>query len=364
MTLGGSIGSFAARSTARLTAALQRLRRPPVRAVILLYHRIAALDVDPWGLAVTPEHFAEHLEGLKRIAVPVPINQLDRSLAAAGAKRLVAAVTFDDGYADNLHAAIPCLERFDVPATFFTTAGLIEGGGEFWWDTLARIVFATSGLADAADGLGTDSLIQNVRSVQTDGDRSSPRDRTVRDSSWRAWEAPTTAEQARYLEWYGRLRDAGEDDRARMLEELAGQCGALSPAAPRRQVLDAGELARLARHPLAEIGAHSLTHAALAGLSLPAQRTEIVRGKAVLEQVTGRSVSSFAYPFGHSGDFTAETVALVRSAGYERACTAMAGVVEPDGDAFLLPRLGIPDGDGAAFERMVNGLLARVPQRT
>ena len=122
-------------------------------------------------------------------------------------------------------------------------------------------------------------------------------------------------------------------------------------------MLDAEELAALGRHRLAEIGAHTLTHATLASLSVDAQRREIEGAKALIERVIGRRVASFAYPFGKKGDFTHETTALVREAGYLRACTATAGTVGSDGDPYLLPRLGVPDGDGNALERMMNGLL-------
>src|SRR5690606_2172259 len=46
-------------------------------------------------------------------------------------------VTFDDGYSDNLHTALPLLERFAVPATVFVVSGRL--GTEPWWDRLARL---------------------------------------------------------------------------------------------------------------------------------------------------------------------------------------------------------------------------------
>ena len=54
--------------------------------------------------------------------------------------QLSVAVTFDDGYADNLYEAARLLKRYDTPATFFITTGYIGTGYEFWWDELERIV--------------------------------------------------------------------------------------------------------------------------------------------------------------------------------------------------------------------------------
>lgn len=44
------------------------------------------------------------------------------------------AITFDDGYADNLHNALPILEEHNVPATIFITAGYVGQNKSFYWD--------------------------------------------------------------------------------------------------------------------------------------------------------------------------------------------------------------------------------------
>ena len=45
------------------------------RAIILLYHRVATLLQDPQCIAVTPEHFAEHLEILRKYGSTVLVTR-------------------------------------------------------------------------------------------------------------------------------------------------------------------------------------------------------------------------------------------------------------------------------------------------
>jgi peptidoglycan/xylan/chitin deacetylase (PgdA/CDA1 family) len=104
----------------------------------------------------------------------------------------------------------------------------------------------------------------------------------------------------------------------------------------------------LARSPLIEVGAHSVTHPVLPNLPLPAQREEITRSKAELEAMTGEPVQGFAYPHGR---YTADAVGLVREAGFRYACAVRP---QPDGpDPFLLPRVPVGDWDGDTFDRML-----------
>jgi peptidoglycan/xylan/chitin deacetylase (PgdA/CDA1 family) len=93
------------------------------RAVILLYHRVTELAADPQLLSVSPQHFAEHLDVIRKVGLPMPLKSLWQAGRRERSSKCDVIVTFDDGYADNLYNAKPLLESHDVPATVFVTTG-------------------------------------------------------------------------------------------------------------------------------------------------------------------------------------------------------------------------------------------------
>ena len=107
------------------------LRRPPL---VLLYHRIAELAHDPWGIAVTPERFEKQLRFLKLFFRPVPLMTLLETARTGRASGMVS-LTFDDGYADLVEAE-RLLAKHRVPATLFLSSGPIVDGTGFWWDMI------------------------------------------------------------------------------------------------------------------------------------------------------------------------------------------------------------------------------------
>jgi peptidoglycan/xylan/chitin deacetylase (PgdA/CDA1 family) len=148
------------------------------------------------------------------------------------------------------------------------------------------------------------------------------------------------------------LTPARRDD---AVERIAAACGVAADDGCRP--LSSNELRELDRHPSVEIGAHTASHPVLAELEHEEQRGEILGGKRDLERMLGHPVQLFSYPHGQTQDFTPETVELVRDSGFSLACSAVGGLVTGDSDVYRLPRVAIPDWDGATFDRRLEELL-------
>ena len=328
------------RRAARLVIASVRRR-----GLILLYHRVAVVPTDPWTLCVRPRHFAEQLEVLRERCRPMSFEDADAALARGELPPKAVVVTFDDGYADNLHNAKPLLERYGIPATFFLATEYIGQDREFWWDELQRLLLQPDTLPNTLRlCVGGNLYAWNLGHVAQCGEDSGEGQR-----GWRAWEDPPSVRHAAYHAIWQLLHRMPADRRRAVLEELAVWAGAQPHGRPGHRALSLNEVSTLAHGGLVEIGAHGVSHSALSALPIARQWDEVARSKARLEEVIGRPVTSFAYPFGRRRDYTAETVVLVRAAGYTRACSNFVGTIGRQTDRFQLPRLHVEDWDGNQF---------------
>ena len=127
---------------ARFRSLVKRLRTPRPQGVILLYHRVASGLADPWRLCVSPEHFAEQLDVVASSWQPLALHDLAREEGTRSGS-LPVAITFDDGYADNLQVAAPLLAERGLPASFFIVSGTIGSGRELPSTICITSVFAS-----------------------------------------------------------------------------------------------------------------------------------------------------------------------------------------------------------------------------
>lgn len=93
---------------------------------VLVYHTISApIEAMPADADISPKRFETQLRWLSRWRRVVPLDETLR----ANARRGLVAITFDDGYRDNLTVALPLLEKFRLPMTLFVTAGFLGRDG-------------------------------------------------------------------------------------------------------------------------------------------------------------------------------------------------------------------------------------------
>lgn len=324
-------------------------KRPEHSGLVLMYHRVAEGGTDPWSLCVSPTHFAEHLEVLRSGGHPLKLHQIASPLKRGRLKRRTLALTFDDGYADNFHAARPLLERHEVPATFFITTGVVvDREHELWWDELDRLLLQPGTLPDVI------RLILDGRERTWRLGESAHYDEAAfrRHKRWTAESAAPTARHALFLELWQHLYPLSEPDKQSILEALRLETGAGIGVRPTHRAMSGREIAEVGRAGLFEIGAHSVTHPPLPERPPAQQRGEIEGSKAFLEDVLGERVVSFSYPHGKCAD---ATVAAVRDAGFNCACVDTGGPLRQDADAFRLPRAMVLDWDGDEFGKWLRG---------
>ena len=314
-----------------------------------MYHRVTELSNDPYLLAVTPKHFAEQLEVIRRYGVPIRLRQLVEALNAGKVPKRAVVVTFDDGYADNLYSAKPLLERYDIPATLFVTTGHIGHPYEFWWDELDRVLLQPGALPPrlelSVDGCAWQWELGEAATYTTADYQ--------RDRTWHIErEHDPTPRHRLHRSLYQLLHNLTERSKQQLLGNLREWAGAEPNGRPTHRTLSYDELIQSAQSSLVEIGAHTVTHAPLATLPGAAQQDEIRQSRARIENMLNRPVTSFAYPH---GSYTQETVAIVRRAGFAFGCASDTATVERGNDPFRLPRMSMRNWDGETFARRLKG---------
>ena len=294
-------------------------------------------------LAVKPGHFAEHMEIIRSQCHPISLRQLVDDLQRKKLTRRAVVVTFDDGYADNLYQAKPVLERYDIPATIYVTAGYIGSQREFWWDELDRLLLQPRSLPNRFSLMINDSVFTWEGSGET-GQLSYSAEHLV-DWNIEREDDPYPRCQL-FRELFEQIHSSPDRERRRVLAETLAWTGAESSGRLTHRSMTTEELVALRQGGLIDIGAHTMVHSDLAALTPMEQQQEILQSKEYIETILHHPVTSFAYPY---GSYTPETIAIVRDAGFESACATVADSVWPNAGRFQLPRLGVRDWDRQKF---------------
>lgn len=301
-----------------------------------MYHRIADEPVDPWGIAVSPAHFEEHLDVVRRTRHPLSLSEFIRRFKSDTLPQDALALTFDDGYADNLTAGKPRLAAADVPATVFLATGYLDRPGAIWSDELANLVLRENGPENF-------ELIVRGRSMHFElGTESAAREDGVAPAE------SSAKRSSRFRRIWETLRVLENEERPPIMAKLRSIFGSPDYHGNLARAMTREEVQILLAGGLVEIGAHTVTHPVLPKLETAACRHEIRQSKIACESLIGGPVAGFAYPY---GEFDAQVREVVRAAGFAFACSLRSGPAVATSDIFALPRVYVGNWDGDAFAR-------------
>lgn len=298
---------------------------PAAKLSILTFHRVLA-SPDPL-LPGEPDQarFDEELRWLGRWFRVLPLDEAARRLAEGSLPARAAAITFDDGYANNAEQALPILQRHRMPATFFIATGFLDGG-RMWNDSVIETVRACAKPALEVAGLGRVELGQ-----------------------------PAERRQA-IDKLLGHFKYLSPEQRSEQVVALAEQAAVRLPD---NLMMRSNQVQALHRAGM-QIGAHTCSHPILTRLDDGVARREIADSKARLESLLDAQVALFAYPNGVPGrDYAPRHAAMLREAGFLAAVSTAPGTARHGDDLFQLPRFKPWDRSALRYGlRMVNNLRA------
>ncbi len=283
------------------------------RLTVLIFHRVLPQPDPLFPDEVDAARFDALLGWVKSWFQVLPLDAAIRQLHEGSLPARAAALSFDDGYADNHDVALPLLRKHGLPCSFFVATGFLDGG-RMWNDTLIESVrqsrLPTLDLRGLVDGRG-DDLGQHAL-------------------------VDTAARRAALGQLIERVKYLPPEPRVACVDAIAARAEVRPPD---DLMMSSGQV-RALRAAGMQIGAHTVSHPILATLDEARAADEIGRSRDTLQGLLGEKVGLFAYPNGKPGtDYRPDVhPRLVRELGFESAVSTRWAAARHGDDVFQIPR--------------------------
>jgi peptidoglycan/xylan/chitin deacetylase (PgdA/CDA1 family) len=282
--------------------------RGPRRVPLLTYHRVND-ERDPYFPSLPTAVFERQMAYVARAYRVLPLDELVDRLGRGDLPANALAITFDDGFRDNLTHAAPILARHRLPATVFLATGFIGTAAVPWFDRIAaafKTTVAPSFTAPWGAAVPLGSVGERLAAV---------------------------ARSQAYLKTVP--HPAFDEQVDRICAAVGGHAGELA----KNEMLGWDDVHALRGLGWA-IGAHTVSHPILSRMGAEQAAREIGGSRQMIQASCGLGPRAFAYPNGQPEDYTETTVRLVREAGFDCAVTTRFGMNGPATPSFELRRGG------------------------
>jgi peptidoglycan/xylan/chitin deacetylase (PgdA/CDA1 family) len=264
------------------------------QGAVLMYHRVLSdsiveKDVSPLsGLAISETLFKKQMNYLKKKYKIVSMDQMAEHLLSPS-KEFVVAITFDDGYKDNLTHALPILELYNIPATIYITTRFPQGDTSLWWYELWDYLL----------------IVDKIEIVY--------------GNLLRSWNTTSHKDKITcYQELISLVMPLPYHDQLILLNIITNK-------SLRKQYIELclnwKDIQFLDKHDLITIGAHTHTHPNLSSLSEKEAFNDMFNSKEILEKELMHPILHFAYPFGKEDTTKQRELMLAQQCGFITAVT-------------------------------------------
>jgi peptidoglycan/xylan/chitin deacetylase (PgdA/CDA1 family) len=286
---------------------------PAARLSVLIFHRVLRQPDPLWPDEMHAERFDALLGWVARWFHVLPLDEAIARLQAGSLPARAAALSFDDGYADNHDVALPLLLKHRLPCSFFIATGFLDGG-RMWNDSLTESLRATRrpvlDLRGLTDAQGADL-----------GPHALP---------------DVAARRQLLMQLIGRVKYLEPQARLACVDAIATRAEVTLPD----DLMMRSEQVQALHRAGMQIGAHTVSHPILTTLTPQSAADEMQRSRQTLAALLGAPVSLFAYPNGKPGsDYLPEVhPALVRELGFSGAVSTQWGASRQGDDPFQVKR--------------------------
>lgn len=289
-------------------------RSSPLGYLILCYHGVDRQSSLPYnGRHIEASIFERHLQYYRRYFELLPLDEIFRRVEEGQpARRPTLAITFDDGYRNNLTYALPLLAKYEIPATVFAIGGAVDGSQQrIWTDTLDLLRIMRAGQRV--------ELNKHVFYAK-DNQLLSEEGATIYD----------------HFQTYAR----GErDDQLQALNDLYGlESWIEKQSVDFWQLMNPTELQELDASPWVNVQFHTHAHYDLAFREAAEIKAELTDGKLALENLLQHEIKTLAFPFGR---YKTAAKQIARELGYKRMLALKYQLTEDEAELDILPRLNV-----------------------
>ncbi|MEW7008853.1 polysaccharide deacetylase family protein [Lentilitoribacter sp. EG35] len=266
-------------------------------------------------LSVTPDFLEKTILALKAKNYRAhSLNNLKTYLKDPNPRQPAMFFTLDDGYKNNLEYALPVFKKHNVPFTVFACSGFVERSHTMWWETTAELL------------MKVDELNYDIGKGE------------------RRFEVKSAAQKYAAFEQISQDMTMLEHSAAvERLDQLASEHGINAQNITNALILTDEELRNLSKEPLADIGAHTISHANLALVNDQKLGFEMAFSKDHIETITGMPAPHFAFPYGKLENAGKREFEKARNSGFDLSVTTEPNVLDQTAcqNLFALKRISL-----------------------